>query len=136
MLHSESERRRQPDRTGDLGDRLVDHLLGGIQLGEDQRSALVIGLADIGGLGALGAAGEQAGAELLLEPRDAAAENRLGHPHALRRAREGAGLDHANEGEHVEQVDRGAFHLSQHHGDDRPPVRNVSRLLSHLQQGR
>ena len=46
MGDSEGQRRRQPDRPGDLGHRLGHHLLRGLEVGEDAGGALVIGLAD------------------------------------------------------------------------------------------
>ena len=91
---------------GDLGHRLGDHLLRRLEVGEDRGGALVIGLADVGRLGAAGAAGEQARAELLLEPGDAARQDRLGQPHPLGGAGEGAGLDHPHEGEDVDEIGR------------------------------
>ena len=63
----------------------------------------IIGLADVGRLGAARGAGEQPRAELLLEPRDAAGEDRLGQAHPLGGAGEGAGLDHPDEGEDVDR---------------------------------
>ena len=74
------------------------------------RRAGIIGLADVGRLGALRGPGQQPRAELLLEPGDPAGEDRLGQPHPLGRAGEGAGLHHPDEGEDVEQIGRGAFH--------------------------
>ena len=103
---AEGERRGEPDRPGDLGHRLGDHLLRGLELGEDLGGAGIIGLADVGRLGAARGAGQQAGAELLLEPRDPARQHRLGKPHPLGGAGEGAGLDHPDEGEDVDQVGR------------------------------
>ena len=92
MGDAEGERRGQPDRPGDLGHRLGDHLLRRLELGEDVGGAGIIGLADVGRLGAARGAGQQPRAELLLEPGDAAGEDRLGQPHPLGGAGEGAGL--------------------------------------------
>ena len=77
-----------------------------LELGEDVGGALIIGLADVGRLGAAGAAGQQPRAELLLEPGDPARQHRLGQAHPLGGAGEGAGLRHPHEGEDVEQVGR------------------------------
>ena len=101
-----TKRRGQPDRPGDLGHRLGHHLLRRLELGEDVGGARIIGLADVGRLGAARGAGEQPRAELLLEPGDAAGQDRLGQAHPLGGAGEGAGLDHPDEGEDVDQVGR------------------------------
>ena len=106
MGDAEGERRGQADRPGDLGHRLGDHLLRRFEIGEDGGGARIIGLADVGRLGAARGAGQQARAELLLEPGDAAREDRLGEPHPLGGAGEGAGLDHPHEGEDVDEVGR------------------------------
>ena len=96
----------QADRPGDLGDRLGDHLLRGLELGEDVGGTGIIGLADVGRLGAARGAGEQARAELLLEPGDAARQDRLGQAHPFGGAGEGAGFHDPDEGEDVDEVGR------------------------------
>ena len=104
MRDAEGKRRGKADRPGDLGHRLGDHLLRRLEIGEDRGGALIIGLADVGRLGAARGAGEQARAEPLLEPGDPAREDRLGKAHPFGGAGEGAGLDHPHEGEDVDQV--------------------------------
>ena len=98
-----------------------------LELGEDRRGAGIISLADLGRRGAARGAGEQARAQLLLEPRDAARQAGLGQAHALGGAREGAGFRDPDEAEHVDQVGRGAFHISQHHDVDCRSSDNAQR---------
>ena len=128
MRDAEGERRREPDRPGDLGHRLRHHLLRRIEVGEDRGGALIIGLADLGRLRAARGPGQQPRAEPFLEPRDAPREDRLGKAHPFGGAAEGAGFDHADEGEDVEQVGR-VFHIPQHQDAWRRASDNACRRL-------
>jgi len=118
MGDAERERRREPDRAGDLGDRLGDHLLRGFEIGQDGGRPLIIGLPDAGRLGASRGASQEPRAEALLEPGDAAGKDRLRQPDPLGGAGERPGLDDADEGEDVDEVGRTAPPTS-HHGTSR-----------------
>ena len=104
MGDAERKRRAEPDRAGDLGDRLGDHLLRGFEVGEDSGGAGIIGLADVGRLGAARGAGQQARAEMLLEPSDAAGQDGLRQAHPFGGAGERTGFGHPHKGENVDEI--------------------------------